>query len=161
MFGARILIVSLCFAFDFTNTNLRTAPARVLSCGGVDVPITRNCYDALGELRRRGVRIVWVDAVCINQGSDEEKEGQIPLMRDIYGRARRVWVWLGKGTRLSDEAFEWIAQESAFDSILVAARLKGFPANMLPSEILRVMRLIPWVIGKSFPTNLTMTTVPN
>jgi len=56
---------------------------------------------------------------------------------------------------------ECIAQESAYDSILVAAKLNGFPAIMFPSEILRVIRLMPWVIVKLFPINLTMTTIPN
>jgi hypothetical protein len=125
------------------------SPSRHVSCSGEKVPITRNCYDALRILHRHlGIRTIWVDAICINQDSIEEKEHQIPLMRDIYGNARRVFIWLGNGTKESDEAFAWIARESALESVLVMARLKLFPANMLPSEVLRAMRLIPLLSGR-------------
>jgi hypothetical protein len=39
---------------------------------------------------------VWVDAICINQTDDLEKEHQIDLMRDIYSSAREVIMWLGE-----------------------------------------------------------------
>jgi hypothetical protein len=38
---------------------------------------------------------IWIDAVCINQGDQEEKMVQIRLMNQVYRRARKVWVWLG------------------------------------------------------------------
>jgi hypothetical protein len=42
------------------------------------------------------------------QSSDEEKEYQIEFMANIYGKANRVVVWLGKMMDSSDEALEAI-----------------------------------------------------
>lgn len=46
-----------------------------------------------------------MDAVCIDQGNNEEKAHQIALMRDIYHCARRTAVWLGAADQSSDIAF--------------------------------------------------------
>jgi hypothetical protein len=97
-----------------------------------------------------------VDAICINQDNVEEKEHQIPLMREIYGSARRVFIWLGNGTRESDQAFTWITRESTH-SALGAATFKPWPAIMLPGEVLRAVRLIPLFIGKLFSKILINT----
>ncbi|KAF2194579.1 hypothetical protein K469DRAFT_650476 [Zopfia rhizophila CBS 207.26] len=37
-----------------------------------------------------------VDTVCIYQHDDEERGTQVMLMRDIYGAAPRVLIWLGE-----------------------------------------------------------------
>jgi hypothetical protein len=61
-----------------------------------ELPITENLYTALIHLRHRQFpRILWVDAVCIDQGNQQEKEHQIQLMPAIYTEARIVIVWLG------------------------------------------------------------------
>lgn len=126
------------------------SPSRQIVCSGVKLAITQNCYDALCTLRRNfGVRKIWVDAICINHKDNEEKEDQIPLMRDIYGKTRRTYIWLGRGTRESDEALDWIAQETAdYGSVLIRARFPAFPALMMPREVCREIRLIPVLISK-------------
>lgn len=40
-------------------------------------------------------RIVWIDAICINQKDLEEKASQIPLMDRIYSKSQRTIVWPG------------------------------------------------------------------
>jgi len=40
-------------------------------------------------------RLVWIDAICINQDNKTEKGGQIPLMNQIYSKADQVIVWPG------------------------------------------------------------------
>ena len=45
---------------------------------------------------------LWVDAICIDQNSDEERSAQVPLMRQIYGNAKSVLVWLGPEADRSD-----------------------------------------------------------
>ncbi|KAI1643079.1 HET-domain-containing protein [Daldinia loculata] len=40
-------------------------------------------------------RMIWVDAICINQEDNDEKSRQIPFMRQIYRSASSVLVWLG------------------------------------------------------------------
>lgn len=116
----------------------------------MDIPITQNCYDALSSLYCEfGVHSVWVDAICINQADSEvqEKEQQILLMKDIYSQAGRVFIWLGKGTKESDEALTWIAGEST-PSLLVMVRQQNYPAFLLPRALLRSLSLVPMWIGK-------------
>ena len=61
--------------------------------------IHENAAAALRRLRRPDdARTVWVDAICINQADQDEKEGQLPLMREIYEQAEQVCVWLGEPT---------------------------------------------------------------
>ena len=63
------------------------------------VSITRNLHNALRTFRRETEqRILWADALCINQADLREKEHQVPLMRQIYQRCQRVLIWLGEST---------------------------------------------------------------
>lgn len=58
-----------------------------------------NLESALKHLRladRR--RILWVDAICINQPDHEEKTKEVWRMGNIFRAARRVVVWLGPET---------------------------------------------------------------
>jgi hypothetical protein len=71
--------------------------------------VTLNLHEALLRLRHNSIeRIIWVDAVCINQENIEEKEQQIRFMAKIYGQANRVVVWLGEAADNSDQALEEI-----------------------------------------------------
>jgi hypothetical protein len=58
--------------------------------------INRNLSEALPYLclpdPDRPRRPIWIDALCINQGDEEEKSGQIAMMHKIYSRAERVWA---------------------------------------------------------------------
>ncbi|KAN0075032.1 Heterokaryon incompatibility protein (HET) domain containing protein [Elaphomyces granulatus] len=88
--------------------------------------VTKNLHAALLRLRNHSFeRIVWVDAVCINQADDQEKAHQIQNMTKIYGQASRVIIWLGEGTDDSDQAFEGIrnaAEDEVTDSLEEANR---------------------------------------
>ncbi|KAK3366273.1 heterokaryon incompatibility protein-domain-containing protein [Lasiosphaeria ovina] len=85
--------------------------------------IKRNLYAALKRLRYGALdRILWVDAICINQGDDEEKNLQVRSMARIYAYATRVVVWLEEATEnhplLGDDA---VTTDS--DAALEALRL--------------------------------------
>ncbi|EJT73079.1 hypothetical protein GGTG_09929 [Gaeumannomyces tritici R3-111a-1] len=68
--------------------------------------ITGNLFKALRRLRGKGRRLVlWVDAVCINQGDVGERSAQVQLMGDIYRSAASVVVWLGESANDSSVAF--------------------------------------------------------
>ncbi len=63
---------------------------------GSPFPVTINLKAALRALRqRKKVRVLWVDAVCINQADIPEKNVQVPLMSRLYSGADSVIVWLG------------------------------------------------------------------
>ena len=51
---------------------------------------------ALARLRLHKPRLLWIDQLCIDQESVEEKGAQIQLMAEIYTRATRVVIWLGE-----------------------------------------------------------------
>lgn len=70
-------------------------PSKRLVVGGLHLEITENVSRILRDLRQVKLdRVVWIDAVCINQEDVKEKAGQISLMRDIYGKAEGVIIWL-------------------------------------------------------------------
>ncbi|KAI0542551.1 heterokaryon incompatibility protein-domain-containing protein [Xylaria digitata] len=58
--------------------------------------ITENLQCALRHLRHDMVdRVLWVDAVCTNQGDIAERNHQVTLMKEIYSRCTRDLAWLG------------------------------------------------------------------
>lgn len=58
---------------------------------------TKNCWAMLKHMRpRSGERIIWVDAICINQSSSTERENQVAKMGRIYEEGLRVCVFLGE-----------------------------------------------------------------
>lgn len=58
-----------------------------------------NLHVALKHLRDlKSERILWIDALCINQEDEEEKNDQVKRMGDIFRLAYRVVVWLGDST---------------------------------------------------------------
>lgn len=71
-----------------------------ISCNGHQLRVHHNLYKALPYLARRHDRTVistlpiWIDAVCINQGDEDEKFVQINIMNQIYKRAKKVWAWI-------------------------------------------------------------------
>lgn len=73
-----------------------TSAAKDIEINGTSVPVRRNLEKALRHFRRKDEdRMLWIDAICINQADDKEKSWQVTLMADIYRRAQRVLVWLG------------------------------------------------------------------
>ncbi|KAK3386901.1 heterokaryon incompatibility protein-domain-containing protein [Podospora didyma] len=71
--------------------------------------VEENLRSALLNLRFLDVpRILWVDAICINQESIDEKTEQIAIMGDIYRRALRTVIWLGPAEQQTPLAFEMV-----------------------------------------------------
>jgi hypothetical protein len=100
--------------------------------------VTVNLRAALSRLRNHSIeRILWIDAICINQANQKEKEQQIQSMAKIYAQADRVVVWLGEASDDSDLALE---------EIRIARGKK--PTNSLDSERIQqsVLALLqrPW-----------------
>ncbi|KAL8364579.1 hypothetical protein RB595_003730 [Gaeumannomyces hyphopodioides] len=62
---------------------------------GVEHFVRANLHHALSHLRNCFMeRILWIDAICINQNDNKEKGQQVQSMAKIYARANRVIVWL-------------------------------------------------------------------
>jgi hypothetical protein len=84
-----------------------------------NLSITANLYVALLRLRDRSLeRIIWIDAICINQDDKEEQGQQVQLMAMIYSKAHRVLVWLGETADDVEGALEdiqYAANEESFE----------------------------------------------
>ncbi len=67
----------------------------------------KNLVAAMRHLRHKhNPRVVWVDALCINQKDDAEKGPQVSMMGEIYRLATRVVAWLGPERDNSNRAME-------------------------------------------------------
>ncbi|KAN0108649.1 Heterokaryon incompatibility protein (HET) domain containing protein [Hyaloscypha variabilis] len=74
-------------------------------------PVTTNLEAALRYLRHESeVRILWIDAICIDQSNIEERNHQVPLMKAIYSNAVLVCIWLGSPSPGSDDAMAILKQ---------------------------------------------------
>ena len=59
--------------------------------------VTVNLARALEDIRLdHRIRVLWVDALCINQENTTERNHQVKQMGAIYQKAERVVVWLGR-----------------------------------------------------------------
>ncbi|KAK4158727.1 HET-domain-containing protein [Cladorrhinum sp. PSN259] len=76
--------------------------------GGVRrLGIRQNLASALRHLRQpTDPRVLWIDAICINQDDIPERNQQVKRMMEIYTLARRVIAWLGNGDESSERALE-------------------------------------------------------
>jgi hypothetical protein len=63
---------------------------------GESFNVTTNLFGALQHVRSTEEAItIWVDAICINQGDNAEKSGQVALMDEIYKQCEKVYICLG------------------------------------------------------------------
>lgn len=86
------------------NTNI-TLPVIV---DGQVIQVTTNLEAALRHLRWcEKPRILWVDAICINQQDIGEKNVQVPMMGDIYRDAMDTLAWFGHGDEQVTKAITW------------------------------------------------------
>ncbi|KAL2060095.1 hypothetical protein VTL71DRAFT_9917 [Oculimacula yallundae] len=74
-----------------------SAVSRSILLNGNKIQIRENLWWALFYLRRpeEKDRVLWIDALCIDQSNDKERNHQVGLMGRIYSRAQRVIAWLG------------------------------------------------------------------
>jgi hypothetical protein len=73
-------------------------------------PVRQNLLLALRALRGFTERILWIDALCINQEDIEERGSQVQIMGSIYTGAQCVLSWLGTPdeTELENKAVDII-----------------------------------------------------
>jgi hypothetical protein len=70
-------------------------PNGTIVLNGQVLKTTLNLYAALIAYSYTDrVRVLWADAVCINQMDAAEKAQQVSIMSDIYSMAKTVQVWL-------------------------------------------------------------------
>lgn len=95
-------------AFDLISVSLNNHPPydalsyrweggdEKVSCGGAMLLVSANCKAALKRLNNKENKLLWVDAICINQRDGFEKNHQVALMSRIYSQAEQTIAWLGE-----------------------------------------------------------------
>jgi hypothetical protein len=87
------------------------ALSRVVEIEGHALPISPALETALRHLRTRTKdRVLWIDALCINQADNGERNNQVGFMDDIYAVAKRVVVWIGPQDGESERAMEFLKE---------------------------------------------------
>jgi len=85
-----------------------TGETKTIHINGVPKNVPHNLEEALRALQNLEETpcgmCYWVDSLCIDQENIEERNEQVKRMKEIYGRARAVIVWLG-----SEEEMDRIA----------------------------------------------------
>jgi hypothetical protein len=96
-----------------------------------ELGVTQNLFAALHRLRNRQFsRIIWADAICINQTDIREKEHQIGFMAVVYAKASRVLVWLGESDDDSDYALDLI--RAAGEKSILPSDTEAFQQSIIP-----------------------------
>jgi hypothetical protein len=85
-------------------------------CNGLQVPITLSLASALRNFRHPSEpRLLWADALCINQKDDQEKGHQVKRMGEVYANAKCVLVWLGCDIKIiAEDTFALICEANAY-----------------------------------------------
>ena len=97
-------------------------PFRVACNESSGVPVTASLYHALRDLRLENeIRMIWADAICINQDDVPERNHQVLLMDHVYSSAQKVVTYIGEGTD------EW------YLGILLAQQLCDHVAKSYPN----------------------------
>lgn len=97
-----------------------------ITCNGAILHITGNLDSALRHLRQPDShRMLWIDALCINQEDLLERSQQVAIMRHIYRQADEVIVWLGEEDRFSRTAFAACTKIVAGEKDVLSEMLKS------------------------------------
>jgi hypothetical protein len=83
-------------------------------CDGEIIEVTANCFSFIRHFQRLREHVsygtkfpqehqispevashIWIDAICINQDSIDERTCQVRIMDRVYRQAAKVLIWLG------------------------------------------------------------------
>lgn len=123
-----------------------------ITCGGAVICVTENLREALFQLSWNGCSsdgryqyqrqgLIWIDAVCIDQGNLRERNHQVAMMNRIYKCAQTVIVWLGISDQHTNLALETINLIASIPSEKCEAEL---PSDLEDPEMYEALG-IPYV----------------
>lgn len=104
----------------------------VIFCLAKPLYIMQNCDAALRRLcHTTPLRVFWIDSICIDQMSLEERNKQVRFMPDIYCSAATVIVWLGEGKTATGICFKWLHRISLLKSFTSLPQVNSLLANKI------------------------------
>ncbi|KAF5618633.1 heterokaryon incompatibility 6 OR allele [Fusarium sp. NRRL 52700] len=133
-------------ALSYTWGDPSSTEAINMTTRGFETPqqfsVTSNCFSALKRLRYKDkTRVLWIDALAIDQSNLDERNHQVSLMSKIYSQAAGVIVYLGESAEDSDLAIEFIME--CYDPSPDNTHL-SFPRSDTLMNSLRNFFLRPW-----------------
>ncbi|KAI1328445.1 heterokaryon incompatibility protein-domain-containing protein [Xylariaceae sp. FL0255] len=86
----------------------RVNTTRSIKLNGQKFPVGENLEAALRQLRPQGSKpkVMWIDAICIDQSNVQERTDQVAHMDSIFRNAANVEVWLGRESNTSSYLFD-------------------------------------------------------
>ncbi|KAF7535885.1 hypothetical protein G7054_g5010 [Neopestalotiopsis clavispora] len=91
--------------------------------------VTKNLASALRHLREESsARVIWADAICINQNDVAERTSQVAMMGEIYRTATRVIAFLGPASQAES------AITKRLENISTMLRVDFGSGNMTPID---------------------------
>lgn len=96
-----------------------------IQIGDAGLGIGPDLHHALTDLRKIDhPRLLWIDAICIDQSHVEERNVQVPLMREVYRNASRTICYLGpKVHKITRELYAMLEDLAREAKTLQAGRL--------------------------------------
>jgi hypothetical protein len=87
---------------------------KAISIDGQTCSVRENLWLALYHLRLKNTsRVLWIDALCIDQNDARERNHQVAQMDKVFKHAKRVLVWLGLAGTL-DKVALWFIGKTEF-----------------------------------------------
>lgn len=94
---------------------------KTITVDGEPFDATLNLEECLRAIREpRAPRVLWIDAICINQKDVNEKSVQVPQMGRLYTNATEVLAWLGPSNPNIELFVSWM-REDAMESLSAAS----------------------------------------
>lgn len=98
---------------------------------GQRVQVTRNLEMALRRLSENqslgtSPKLLWVDAVCIDQHNETERTQQVSQMGRIYHTAQETIIWLGDASSDSDLAIESLTKLSVSSNAILSSGIRSW-----------------------------------
>jgi len=127
--------------------------------------ILPNLDIALRHLRsQEAPRTLWVDAICINQESIEERNTQVAIMLDVYARAQNVQIWLGPADAdsiMGMEVLKYFAENTLHEPAPWDQREEGTFCQALSNILQRGWFHRVWVVQEACVSRKSIMTCGN
>jgi hypothetical protein len=107
--------------------------------GRKTLAVTQNLAEALPYFRYEDKpRVLWLDAICVDQKKFKERGQQVKRMANLYSKAAKVLVWLGPesdDSPLALDLFEEIASNVMVDETTLAVVPIGNDASWAHADL--------------------------
>ncbi|KAK8085997.1 HET-domain-containing protein [Apiospora phragmitis] len=120
-------------------------PCRTVLIDGKELRLPRSSAAILEQISASSdqARVIWIDAVCVNQTDITERAHQVPLMARIYAQASRNIIYLGQGDAVCSKALEDIrALSREIDGL--GADCDGELQTPIDKSALSAFFCLPW-----------------